>query len=79
MLVLTRRRGEGVTIGHDVKIVVLGVRGGQVKLGIEAPPTVEVHRDEVHARIQEENRKAAETGVVPMEAFRELSKRSNRR
>lgn len=79
MLVLTRRRGEGVTIGPDIRIVVLGMRGGQVKLGIEAPPAVEVHRDEVYARIQEENKKAAETRVVPLEAFRELSKRTGRR
>ena len=79
MLVLTRRRGEGVTIGPDIRIVVLGIRGGQVKLGIEAPPAVEVHRDEVYARIQEENRMAAETRVVPLEAFQGLSKRSGRR
>jgi carbon storage regulator len=79
MLVLTRRRGEGVTIGPNIRIVVLGVRGGQVKLGIEAPPAVEVHRDEVYARIQEENKMAAETDVVPLEAFRELSKRPGRR
>lgn len=79
MLVLTRRRGEGVTIGPDIRIVVLGIRGGQVKLGIEAPPAVEVHRDEVYARIQEENRMAAETRVVPLEAFRGLSKGSGRR
>jgi carbon storage regulator len=79
MLVLSRRRGEGITIGSNIRIVVLGVRGGQVKLGIEAPPAVEVHRDEVYARILEENRMAAETGVVPLEAFRELSKRPGRR
>ena len=79
MLVLTRRRGEGVTIGQNIRIVVLGVRGGQVKLGIEAPPSVEVHRDEVYARIQEENKMAAATGVVPLEALRGLSKRHGRR
>jgi carbon storage regulator len=79
MLVLTRRRGEGVTIGPDIRIVVLGMRGGQVKLGIEAPSAVEVHRDEVYERIQEENRMAADTQVVPLEAFRGLSKRLGRR
>ena len=52
MLVLSRRRGEGVTIGPDVRVVVLGIKGGQVRLGIEAPPKVEVHRDEVHARFK---------------------------
>jgi carbon storage regulator len=55
------------------------MKGGQVKLGIEAPPAVAVHRDEVYARIQEENRMAAETRVVPVEAFRGLAKRSGRR
>ena len=79
MLVLTRKKGEGVTIGPDIRIVVLGIKGGQVRLGIEAPSTVGVHRDEVYARIQEENRMAAETGVIPMEAFRQLSHRAGRR
>jgi carbon storage regulator len=79
MLVLTRRRGEGVTIGPDIRIVVLSTKGGQVKLGIEAPQAVEVHRDEVYARIQEENRMAAQTHVVPLEAFRNLAKRPGRR
>ena len=79
MLVLTRRRGEGVTIGPDVRIVVLGIKGGQVRLGIEAPPNVQVHRDEVHARIQDENRSAAGPGVIPLEAFRQLSNKTGRR
>ena len=79
MLVLSRRRGEGVTIGPNVRIVVLGIKGGQVRLGIEAPSNVDVHRDEVHARIQEENRVAAETGAIPLEAFRQLSNRNGRR
>ena len=79
MLVLSRRRGEGVTIGPDVRIVVLGIKGGQVRLGIEAPPKVEVHRDEVHARIQEENRIAAGPDVIPLDAFRQLSNKMTRR
>ena len=59
MLVLTRKLGENIRIGDNVKITVLEVRSGQVKLGIEAPPEVKVHREEIYARIQEENRKAA--------------------
>ena len=59
MLVLTRKLGENIRIGDSVKITVLEVRSGQVKLGIEAPPEVKVHREEIYARIQEENRKAA--------------------
>ncbi len=73
MLVLTRRRGEGVTIGPDIRVVVLSTQGGQVRLGIEAPKHVEVHRDEVHARILTENQLAAQTRVIPMEAFRRLA------
>ena len=58
MLVLTRKLGENIRIGDTVKITVLEVRSGQVKLGIEAPPEVKVHREEIYARIQEENRGA---------------------
>ncbi len=72
MLVLTRRRGEGVTIGPDIRVVVLSSQGGQVRLGIEAPKHVEVHRDEVHARILSENHLAAQTRLIPLDAFRQL-------
>ena len=58
MLVLTRKLGENIRIGDSVKITVLEVRSGQVKLGIEAPPDVKVHREEIYVRIQEENRRA---------------------
>ncbi len=58
MLVLTRKLGENIRIGDSVKITVLEVRSGQVKLGIEAPPEVKVHREEIYARIQEEKRSA---------------------
>ena len=51
MLVLTRKLGENIRIGDDVKITVLEVRAGQVKLGIEAPPEVKVHREEIYDRI----------------------------
>lgn len=72
MLVLTRRCGESVTIGPDIRVVVLGVKSGQVRLGIEAPPAIAVHREEVYVRIQEENRLAAKTHVVPIDALRRL-------
>lgn len=54
MLILGRRMGESVKIGHDIEISVLGVKNNQVRLGINAPRDVEVHRDEVYKRIQEE-------------------------
>ena len=72
MLVLTRRRGEAITIGSNIRVVVLDIKGGQIRLGIEAPSTVEIHRDEICVRIQEENQSAACTGVVPLAAFRRL-------
>ena len=65
MLVLTRKLGENIRIGDSVKITVLEVRSGQVKLGIEAPPEVKVHREEIYARIQEENRRAERLKTEP--------------
>ncbi len=59
MLVLTRKLGESVTIGDDIKISVIDIKGRQVRLGIEAPPSMTIHREEVYAKIQEENRRAA--------------------
>ena len=73
MLVLSRRRGESVTIGPDIRVVVLGMKSGQVRLGIEAPPAVAVHREEVYTRIQEENQLAAKTQAVPIDALRSLA------
>ncbi|PWB70668.1 carbon storage regulator [candidate division GN15 bacterium] len=58
MLILTRKLGESITIGDDIKVSVLGIRGRQVRLGIEAPTKVVVHREEIYVKIQEENRKA---------------------
>ncbi len=55
MLILTRRIGEAVVIGDDVKLTVLGVRGNQVRLGIDAPKDVSVHREEIYDRIAKEN------------------------
>ena len=61
MLVLTRKLGESIVIGNNVRITVLEMQGKQVRLGIEAPPKVSVHRGEVYERIEVENRLAAET------------------
>ncbi len=55
MLILTRRVGETVMIGDDVTITVLGVKGNQVRLGVNAPKEVAVHREEIYERIKREN------------------------
>lgn len=59
MLVLSRKSNEAIRIADDICVRVVSVDGGVVKLGIEAPAHVSIHREEVYARIQEENRLAA--------------------
>lgn len=54
MLILTRRVGETLMIGDDVTITVLGVKGNQVRIGVNAPKDVAVHREEIYQRIQKE-------------------------
>jgi carbon storage regulator len=54
MLILTRRVGESLMIGDEVSVTVLGVKGNQVRLGVNAPKTVAVHREEIYQRIQQE-------------------------
>ena len=54
MLILTRRVGEAVVIGEDVTVTVLGVKGNQVRIGVNAPKTVSVHREEIFDRIKNE-------------------------
>lgn len=52
MLILTRRIGETLKIGDNIDVTILGVKGGQVRVGVEAPDAVSVHRQEVYDRIQ---------------------------
>ena len=59
MLILTRRVGEALMVGDDTKIVVLGVKGSQISLGINAPKDVKVHREEIYEKINVESSETA--------------------
>jgi carbon storage regulator len=54
MLILTRRVGESLMVGDDITVTVLGVKGNQVRIGVNAPRDVAVHREEIYNRIQED-------------------------
>ncbi|MBI3803053.1 MAG: carbon storage regulator CsrA [Nitrospirae bacterium] len=70
MLVLTRKLGEEIVIGEEIRVIVVEIKRGAVKLGIAAPPHTSIHRQEVFSKIQDENKKA---GVLP-ENIREILK-----
>ncbi len=61
MLILTRRPGESLYLGENIKITVLGMQGKQVKLGLDVPSDTTVYREEVYQRVIEENRRALAT------------------
>jgi carbon storage regulator len=61
MLVLTRRLGESIRIGDDIAVSVVEIQGGQVRLAIDAPREVPVHREEIYEQVRAENRSAVET------------------
>ena len=60
MLILTRRVGESLMIGDEVNVTVLGIKGNQVRIGVNAPKDVAVHREEIYQRIQQEGGEGSE-------------------
>ena len=69
MLVLSRKKGQAIMIGEDIEISVVDIQGDQVRIGINAPRNVAVHRKEVFLEIQEENRKAADVKIDALDKF----------
>lgn len=75
MLVLTRKSGEGILLGNQIKLVIVEIKGNQVKLGIEAPSHFTIYREEVYRRIQEENVMAARVDRSALSGIEELWKK----
>jgi carbon storage regulator len=74
VLILTRRIGQRVRIGNDVELVVLDVRGREVSLGVRAPGTVAIHREEIYRKLQDANRAAALAGPRLAETARRAAR-----
>ncbi len=73
MLVLTRRANQSIMIGHDIVVTVLEVRGDQVRLGIKAPRSIDVHREEIFAQLQQANRDAVKPTKQALESLQEFT------
>lgn len=72
MLALTRKVGESIVIGDNIEITVIQVTGDQIKLGIDAPRSVSIHRKEIYLQIQNENKAAAATSDAGAKALKDL-------
>lgn len=66
MLVLTRKTGEGIIIGDDIRITVVELKGGGVRIGIDAPREMKVHRQEVFDKIKQENKEAIQWDIADL-------------
>lgn len=69
MLVLTRKLNQAIQIGDDIEIKILAVEGEQIKIGINAPRNVDIHRKEIYLAIQEENSRATDTSLDLLKQF----------
>ena len=72
MLILTRRPGESIYLGDDIKITVLSVQGKQIKVGLDVPGDLPVYREELYLRVQEQNKMALELSDQDLLAATEL-------
>jgi carbon storage regulator len=72
MLVLTRKAGEGIIIGDNIRVSVVEVRGGGIRIGIDAPVEMKIHRQEVYDRILKENKEATQWELVDLNDVSDL-------
>ena len=72
MLVLTRKLGEKIQIGDDISVLIMDIKGKQVRLGIDAPSHVTIHREEIFKKIQEENIKASNIELSEFDKIKKL-------
>ena len=74
MLILTRKKGETIVIDDNIEITILDAGDGKVKIGIEAPKNIDIHRKEVHESIQEENRQAKSNKKIDLSSLKNFLK-----
>lgn len=74
MLVLTRKKNESIQIGEDIEIKILGIEGDQIKIGIEAPKSVDIYRKELYVDIKEQNSAAANISLELLNLMNESNK-----
>jgi carbon storage regulator len=72
MLVLTRKLGESITIGDNIKITFLETKGKQVRIGIEAPANIVIHREEIYQLIRDQNVQAAKLDIIEKETMPDM-------
>src|SRR5260221_10829041 len=77
VLVLTRRANQSIMIGHEIVVTVLEVRGDQVRLGIKAPRSIDVHREEIFHQLQQANRDAVRTSKEGLDSLEGLPQASD--
>jgi carbon storage regulator len=65
MLILTRKPGESLYIGDNIKVIIVEIKGNQIRVGVDAPTELRIYREEIYLQILEENKKAAEAAAVP--------------
>ncbi|PYG89116.1 carbon storage regulator CsrA [Ruminiclostridium sufflavum DSM 19573] len=69
MLVLSRKKDQAIMLGDNIELTIIEIQGDQVRIGINAPKSVTIYRKEIFVEIQEENRKAARSGMIQLDAI----------